>query len=423
MNREALFSVLKLFAYVFRNGDAGCDFFVESSIEKKFLGVLLKEEEKKKFREYYAVSKKEILEKLKSDPEEVLKEIVAGINRHHLIKSKFLLIVYLLETIKISFPEAIAEMEEIADRLRLNKAMYSFLFDFAFSADPYSDHTDNTMVIDGMEKKIGNYVHFMVPDFKGEILILKLREFDFLLGRSFYPRPVFVNETPVMNDEIFILEAGQTIRQGVLTISFSDIALDFIEETIEHKYSLVAENVGLKFSEKAEVLRNINLCEESGNMVGIMGASGAGKTTLLNVLTGIEKPTSGEVRINGGSLHKDPLKFEGVIGYISQDDLLLEDLSVFQNLYFNAQLIFKNVSKPALQKMVLKTLSNLGLLEIKDLKVGSPLNKKISGGQRKRLNIALELIREPAVLFVDEPTSGLSSRDSEMVMQLLKELA
>src|ERR1035438_8621145 len=73
--------------------------------------------------------------------------------------------------------------------------------------------------------------------------------------------------------------------------------------------------------------------------------------------------------------------------------------------------------------MVLNLLTDLGLYETRDLKVGSPLEKTISGGQRKRLNIALELIREPAVLFVDEPTSGLSSRDSENIMDLLKELA
>ncbi len=70
-----------------------------------------------------------------------------------------------------------------------------------------------------------------------------------------------------------------------------------------------------------------------------------------------------------------------------------------------------------------QVLKNLGLYEIKDIQVGSPLNKKISGGQRKRLNIALELIREPAVLFLDEPTSGLSSRDSENILDLLKELS
>ncbi|MBL4586864.1 MAG: ABC transporter permease, partial [Flavobacteriales bacterium] len=98
-------------------------------------------------------------------------------------------------------------------------------------------------------------------------------------------------------------------------------------------------------------------------------------------------------------------------------------LTVFENLFYNAKLCFDGYGKYKINKMVVATLKSLGLFEIKDLKVGSPLNKKISGGQRKRLNIALELIREPSILFVDEPTSGLSSRDSENIMDLLKELA
>jgi ABC-type multidrug transport system ATPase subunit len=110
------------------------------------------------------------------------------------------------------------------------------------------------------------------------------------------------------------------------------------------------------------------------------------------------------------------------MGYVSQDDILIEELTVFQNLYFNAQLLFKGKSKLELQKMVLRTLQDVGLSDCKDLRVGNVLDKTISGGQRKRLNIALELMREPEVLFVDEPTSGLSSRDSENIMDLLKEL-
>ena len=117
--------------------------------------------------------------------------------------------------------------------------------------------------------------------------------------------------------------------------------------------------------------------------------------------------------INGIDLHREKDKLEGVIGLIPQDDLLIEELTVFENLYYNAKLCFRNKSDRE---------SNLGLYDRKDLKVGSPLKKTISGGQRKRLNIALELIREPSILFVDEPTSGLSSRDSENVMDLLREL-
>ena len=113
---------------------------------------------------------------------------------------------------------------------------------------------------------------------------------------------------------------------------------------------------------------------------------------------------------------------ESCLTAIPQDDLLIEDLTIFENLYYAAALCFRYLSRLELTQLVDKTLLSLGLLDKRDLRVGSPLNKVISGGQRKRLNIALELIREPSVMFLDEPTSGLSSRDSENVMDLLREL-
>ncbi|MFY8028865.1 MAG: ATP-binding cassette domain-containing protein, partial [Bacteroidia bacterium] len=86
------------------------------------------------------------------------------------------------------------------------------------------------------------------------------------------------------------------------------------------------------------------------------------------------------------------------IGHISQDDLLIEELTVFQNLFYNAKLCFGQYDDERIKEMVNSLLSDLGLSETANLKVGSPLEKTISGGQRKRLNIGLELIREPSVL-------------------------
>jgi ABC-type multidrug transport system ATPase subunit len=103
--------------------------------------------------------------------------------------------------------------------------------------------------------------------------------------------------------------------------------------------------------------------------------------------------------------------------------MLIEELTVHQNLYFNARLCFGDYNEEQLNQTVDKVLLDLDLFEIKDLQVGDVMNKKVSGGQRKRLNIGLELMREPGVLFVDEPTSGLSSFDSEKVMNLLKNQA
>src|SRR3990170_7481876 len=140
-------------------------------------------------------------------------------------------------------------------------------------------------------------------------------------------------------------------------------------------------------------------------------------------MAGLVEPSQGHILVNGFDINTQKDKIHGVIGYVSQDDLLIEELTVYQNLYYNAKLCFATFTEEQIHKRVMEVLENLGLDQRKDLPVGNPLDKTISGGQRKRLNIALELIREPAVLFLDEPTSGLSSRDSENIMDLLKELA
>ncbi len=235
---------------------------------------------------------------------------------------------------------------------------------------------------------------------------------------------LYLNGQILTQGKVFILTPGSSIRSSkVKPIYYSDILSAFMSDTNKAKVSFVVKDLEYKFKGGKLGLRDINFSEESGKLIGIMGGSGAGKSTLLNVLNSNEIPSKGSVKINGINIHTEKNKIEGVIGMVSQDDLLIEELTVFQNLFYNAKLCFGNKSDEVVSEMVVDVLTNIGLIETRDLKVGSPLEKTISGGQRKRLNIALELIREPSVMFVDEPTSGLSSRDSENIMDLLKELA
>ncbi len=255
------------------------------------------------------------------------------------------------------------------------------------------------------------------------IFILRIASVDLYFIRYISKDQLYLNGLPIRSGQVYTFAKGGSIKsQQGHSIYYSDISSSFLSDIIIHKISFTVENLSYHFREGHAAVDNVSFSIEEGKLIGIMGASGSGKTTLMNLMSGIQKPSSGSVRINGLDVVRDNIKLEGVFGYVPQDDLLIEDLTVFENLFFAACQCFKDKSREEITSLVDHTLSNLGLLEKRGLKVGSPFNKVISGGQRKRLNIALELIREPLVLFLDEPTSGLSSRDSENLMDLLRDL-
>jgi ABC-type multidrug transport system ATPase subunit/uncharacterized tellurite resistance protein B-like protein len=258
----------------------------------------------------------------------------------------------------------------------------------------------------------------------GFVSILYLKSSEIFFFRYLGNTDVYLNGVPQKSGNISVLAAGSTIRwENSDPVYYGEILASFKDSEGARRLSFEARQLSYKFKTGKLGLREVEVHEETGNLIALMGASGAGKSTLLHVLNGTEKPSAGKVLINGIDIHKNPDKVKGVIGFVPQDDLLMEDLTVFQNLYFAAKLCFNHYSEKEIHKLIIRTLDDLGLSETKDLKVGSPLQKTISGGQRKRLNIGLELLREPSVLFVDEPTSGLSSRDSENIIDLLKELS
>lgn len=233
---------------------------------------------------------------------------------------------------------------------------------------------------------------------------------------------LYLNGLVIQPETIYLFPQGSTLRLPQTTIYYSNIVTLFNDEQAGDAFSFSAHIVKHTFPNGTVALNELKIEESSGNLIGIMGASGSGKTTLLTILSGQDKPSEGSIQINNMPVDASDRSLNGVIGYVPQDDLLIEDLTVYQNLYYNARLCFGNLDETAINEKIHKTLVSLGLEEIKDIKVGNALNKKISGGQRKRLNIALELLRQPQIIFLDEPTSGLSSRDSENVMDLLKEL-
>lgn len=215
---------------------------------------------------------------------------------------------------------------------------------------------------------------------------------------------------------------GSTLRHpGAAPLHFVDIQRSFMEEENIPELSLEIKEVSHWFNYPEEqALHPFRAKAQSGMLVGVMGASGSGKSTLLNLLSGTADPTFGHITIDGIPVTDD--KARSWIGLVPQEDHLLPELTVSENLYYAARLAFAQDGSAQSASRTEDCLKQLGLWEARDLPVGDALHKTISGGQRKRLNIAMELIREPKVLLVDEPTSGLSSKDSELLMDLLKQM-
>ena len=232
---------------------------------------------------------------------------------------------------------------------------------------------------------------------------------------------VSIDDNPVAAGRFLPLEPGAILRDaGGQAVYLCEIAQLFGGGTSAAALRFEAEGLEYRFPGGEGGVRGFSFAETGGRLVAVMGGSGVGKSTLVQLLNGSLRPDSGRVVLNGIDLHRNPAALEGVIGTVPQDDLLFEDLTVRENLDYNARLCLAGLPDAERRERVRRMLAELNQEEIADLKVGGPLSKTISGGQRKRLNIALELIREPSVLFVDEPTSGLSSADSDIVMGLLK---
>lgn len=276
----------------------------------------------------------------------------------------------------------------------------------------------------GIYRNYDKWRHIRIKGFKGFMIILHIESTGTLLLTYDGPLALYFKGRDIIACRAYLLERGVNIKgQGIEPIYYSKIYKKFVSRKFPEKVIFEGHDIEYLFKNSDNGVRKMNFRVESGNLVGIMGGSGVGKTTLLNMLHGKIKPTTGNLYINGFDIYDDSGGLKGLIGYVPQDDMLIEELTVWQNLYFNARLCFGDYTEEQLNYTVEKVLRDLDLFEIKDLQVGDILNKKVSGGQRKRLNIGLELMREPVVLFIDEPTSGLSSFDSEKVMNLIKSQA
>lgn len=350
--------------------------------------------------------------------------ITNEINRDLSYYQKIIILVNLFEFLNIN--KGITSIEQsliniISDSFNLKMDEFELIKDFILNYDSITEgviFTSKTIKTFDIPKRT------FWDDLDGDIHFIHIPTANVFLFKILAPSNVLLNGQNIISGRAYVMHPGSSLRNKLIApIFYSDVMSNAVSSKFYTPITLEVRNVTYKFNNKTIGIQPISFESHSGKLVGIMGVSGSGKSTLTNVLSGMAEPQDGNVYINNIDIYKDSKSIKGLIGYVSQDDILIEDLTVYENLYYNAKLSFDNLTNSEIEIKVISTLKSLGLYTVKNMKVGSPLNKKISGGQRKRLNIALELIREPSILILDEPTSGLSSHDSENILELLKELS
>ena len=377
-----------------------------------------------KFHSQVDPADNEAMAKQTQDNMRKLRVICADVNREIDIEEKVLLLSSMLNY--IAKPDFTQDEERfvdtLADELRIPPDDYWNLKTFTLQDPSYVVDKSRLLVINGKaEKPHPDLKHIYISKFGVCVWVLHIKCTNSFFFRYNGDRNLYLSGHKLDAAKVYRMSPGGVINTShVRPVYYGHIAEKFITRPDTGRIVYRAVDLEYKFSDGAIGVHRFSYLGKSGQLVGIMGGSGSGKSTLMNLLCGKLKPSKGQITINGYDLNADHKELEGVIGFVPQDDMLNEELTVYENLWFNARLIFSNKSHQDKVALVEKALNDFDLVEARDLKVGSPLNKVLSGGQRKRLNIALELMREPSILFVDEPTSGLSSSDSEKVMSLLK---
>jgi ABC transport system ATP-binding/permease protein len=223
----------------------------------------------------------------------------------------------------------------------------------------------------------------------------------------------YVNGLAVTNH---LLTGGDEIRIGAFKIAYHASQLVVYDESGGIRIDVL--NLG-QVRNRHILLNDISLSIPQRSFVALVGASGAGKSTLLNAISGLQPASEGSVFYNGQNYYEHLAAFKTQIGYVPQDEIIHRDLSVERALYYAARLrLPKDFTRTQIEQRINEVLDDVEMQHLR-----THLVRQLSGGQRKRVSIALELLANPSIFFLDEPTSGLDPGLDRKMMVLLRKLA
>ncbi len=208
------------------------------------------------------------------------------------------------------------------------------------------------------------------------------------------------------------------IANAKLIFYKNNILYQTYDSGVSLKAADITKTVKVK-GKKKDISQHVSLSIKPGQFVAFVGGSGAGKSTFMNCISGVSRPTSGKVYVNGNDLFKNYAVLKNIIGYVPQQDIVFTDLTLKDMLKYAAELRMPDDATEEEKKNRIKSvLETVELTGKEDVMI-----KNLSGGQRKRASIAVELIADPKLFFLDEPTSGLDPGTERSIMKTLRKMA
>lgn len=397
---------------------------VEGYIERNFGKRLVKQ----KLEEFNS----NVTELTQSDNKKaLLEQVCIRINKEFSLKQKFLLLVNIFNFYSFTDNEWLNPnqtdddiLEQVASWLKINPNDFLSCKYFAFGQMHHIPEKQNLLIIASENPNFAEIQFLRCEGIKGYILFLFVPSANILIFNYNGTSQLELNSKPIFSKHIYIFSSGQVLLgKSIESVYYGNVLRSILNSNSVDEINLLAINVSYNYKKSEKGIKNLSLSGNSGELIGIMGGSGVGKSTLLKLLSGNIKAQHGEILLNGQNVNCLGNKIKGIIGIMHQEESLVEELTVYENLYYSTSLSIGDLPKSEIRKIVDNKLFELDLVDCMNNRVGAPGNRKLSGGQRKRLAIAMEIIREPKILLVDEPTSGLSSSDSEIVMNILKNIA
>lgn len=240
---------------------------------------------------------------------------------------------------------------------------------------------------------------------------------NFILVPSLSTNNILVNGKSLSNSLLLKNRDVILIADAKLIFDNGHIYYQLYSRGVEIEAVDIMKTVRVK-GKKKDISFHVSMSIKPGEFVAFVGGSGAGKTTFMNCISGVSKPTSGSVYINGNDLFKNYSVLKKIIGYVPQSDIVFDDLTLYDMLKYSANLRMPDdLSIKDREARIEEVLKIVELSDKKDVMIRS-----LSGGQRKRASIAVELLADPKLFFLDEPTSGLDPGTERNLMNILKKM-